>query len=188
MAEKDTFYDYSNFEDSRLEGIMKGWDGLEGYHGLLVRLMARLSIKNTVLDVGCGLGHLYEVLKTHVSPPLTRYVGVDTDDRVLSWVRQRYPNLEFHKKTVYDLSGLDVFDSVFAIGLYRYAPANQNSVREMAAHAKYCLNTCYYVEEEKRGEVLDVFKLPSWQIEFIIHDIDPKLEIIRLWNLDSLGA
>jgi len=167
---------------------MKGWDGLSGYHGLLVRLMARLSIKNTVLDVGCGLGHLYEVLKTHTSPLLTRYVGVDIDDRVLSWVKQRYPELEFHKRSVYDLNGLDVFDSVFAVGLYRYAPENQSSVLEMSKHAKYCLNTCYYVEPENRGEVLDVFTLPGWQIEFIVHDIDDRLEIIRLWNLSSLGV
>jgi len=187
LTEKDdTFYDYSNFEDARLESTMKGWDGLGGYHGLQVRTMARLFINETALDVGCGLGHLYQVLKTFTYPAVKRYVGVDIDERVLKMAKERFPELEFHKRSVYDLEGLDVFDTVFAIGLYRYAPSSQKSILEMMKHAKYCVNTCYYVDPEERGKVLDVFNVPNWQTEFIVHDIDDKLEIIRLWNMETM--
>jgi SAM-dependent methyltransferase len=188
MSEKDdSFYDYRTFEDTRLEGIMKGWDGLGGYHGLLVTTMAKLFINETALDVGCGLCHLYQVLKTFTYPAVQRYVGVDMDDRVLKMARERYPNLELLNKNVYDLSGMDVFDTTFAIGLYRFAPASQKSVLEMMKHTKYCLNTCYYVDPTERGKVLDVFNIPGWQTEFIVHDIDDKLEIIRLWNMGTIN-
>ena len=184
----DTFYDYFRFDDEKVIDIMKGWDGLGGYHGLLVRTMSVLRAYKTVLDVGCGLGHLYEMCKTFSEPPITEYVGVDVDDRVLKVVRERYPHLTFLNRSVYDLSDLGIFDTVFAIGLYRYAPSNQDSVLEMLRHARYCFNTCYYVEPSERGKVLDVFKVPGWEIEFIVHGIDDKLEIIRMWNVTNLGV
>jgi len=182
----DTFYDYARFDDQKVIEIMSGWDGLGGYHGLLVAKMGMLTMGDSLLDVGCGLAHLYEAINRIRNTPIPKYVGVDIDERVLKEVTARYPQLTFMNKNVYDLSGLEIFDTVASVGLYRYAPAKVDSLMQMLAHTKYCFLTCYYVEPPERGKILDVFRVPGWAHEFVTHDIDDKLEILRMWNLGTM--
>lgn len=139
-AMSDKYYDYSRFDDERLRGIMASWDGLGGNHGLVIKLCADKLVGDTVLDVGCGLCHLYDVLKDRV----TEYVGVDNDERVVDWARHRYPSLQIEWADVRDLFRLGDrrFDTVYAIGLYR-KPEELIGIEEMLKHARKALIITY---------------------------------------------
>lgn len=177
MDGSDVLYDYSTFSPDRVKGIFEGWDGLGGYHGLLIKRCASLFVGKTVLDVGCGLAHLYEELMTRRGKP-THYCGVDVHPKVLQMARGRYPDLDIYEKSVYDLSGMEAYDTVFAIGLYREIPVRFDGIKEMLGHTEKCLVLTYFTEERgKTPEILE-FTYP----EYIEHDIDERLEIVRIWK------
>ncbi|MCK5643636.1 MAG: class I SAM-dependent methyltransferase, partial [Gammaproteobacteria bacterium] len=120
----DRFYDYTSFSNERLQGIFDSWDGMGGYHGLLIKKIASLINEGeTILDVGCGMGHLYEATKEKIK----YYEGVDHDQRIVEWATAKYrhdPKAVFYKASVYDLGSYHNNDVVTAIGLYSAAPKN----------------------------------------------------------------
>jgi len=177
----DSLYDYQKFEEERLKGIFYGWDEFRGNHGAVMRKCAEIHKGKTVLDVGCGLCHLYELIKEDVE----EYVGVDIDQRLIEWARERYPQLRLEVGSVYDLSFLtEEYDTVYAIGLYR--KINEiNGIREMLKHTKQTLVLTYL---HKRDVEPPYFPEPLWgllrgdevsSIELISTNITG-IEIIRL--------
>ncbi len=177
MDGHDNLYDYSSFSPSRVKGIFEGWDGLGGYHGLLIKRCANLLVGTTVLDVGCGLCHLFEALMSQWNKP-AYYCGVDIHPQILQMAKRRYPDLDIYEKSVYDLSGLKIYDTVFAIGLYREIPAHFDGIQEMLDHTGKCLILTYFTGEQgKTPEILEL-TYP----EYIEHDIDERLEIVRIWK------
>jgi len=177
MDGHDSLYDYSTFAPDRITNIFEGWDGLGGYHGLLINRCAELLIGKTVLDVGCGLCHLYEALMSHWNAP-THYCGVDIHPQILDMARRRYPNLDIYEKSVYDLSELATYDTVFAIGLYRNIPARFDGIQEMLDHAEKCVVLTYFTDE--RGKTPEIFG--DVHPEYVAHNIDDRLEIARIWK------
>jgi len=167
---RDDLYDYSSFTQERLEATLKGWNGLGGYHGLLLKKCAELLMGKTILDVGCGLCHLYELLRDKID----RYVGVDNNVSILTMTKKRYPSLELKYCSVYNLTYLDRFDTVYAIGLYRMKPKVALGLNEMIDRATRCVVLTYRNENHPLPLERDV------KVEIIDHDIDPQLEIARL--------
>ncbi len=177
MILNDIFYDYTTFSEDRLEEIFKGWDGLSGYHGLLIKKCASLLIGKTVLDVGCGLCHLYEELKK--IGYMKSYTGIDNHSFILKMTKERYPSLNLTSADVYNLSQFDVFDTIFAIGLYREQPKKRDGIEEMIKHSNKCVVMTYFAVE--KGKVPEV--LECYYPEIINHNIDDRLEIVRLWTV-----
>jgi len=185
---EDSFYDYSQFDNNRLKNIMTGWDNFTGNHGLVMKFCAKLLRGVNVLDVGCGLCHLYEALNEykHTFKLLYEYVGIDNDERVLSWSKERYPSLELLYSNVYNLSilGKRKFDTVFAIGLYRM-PFQRNGIEEMLKHTRQQLILTYLHHKTNPRCLPQVF----WEIlenskhinsvEILAHNITG-IEIVRI--------
>ncbi len=171
----DQFYDYQTFSNERLHNIMTAWDGLSGYHGLLIKEIAsHIPHYSSVLDVGCGLCHLYEAIKDHVR----LYVGVDKDSRVIKWARERYASdpIVILEANVYDLQILPLFDVVTAVGLYSGQPVKADGVLEMLDHARYTLLITYFHKEKY---IIPDFFHPHYA-EIIPHTIDDRLTILKV--------
>jgi len=176
----DRFYDYSSFSDDRLKKIVFGWNGLGGYHGLLIKKIGELiPSKVSVLDVGCGLCHLYEAIKDKVG----LYVGVDKDPRIIKWAKERWPNLKILQRNVYDLNGLDIFDVVTAIGLYSGEPEKPNGIEQMLNHTEIKLIITFFRKTET-GTPPFLLKLTGkWKkYHKIPHNIDEKLVIMEIYK------
>jgi len=177
---EDRFYSYSSFSTERLKGIMIGWDGLTGYHGLQVKTCADRLEGKLVFDVGCGLCHLYQYL-TLVAKKEIGYVGIDVDERVVKWAKKRYPHLDIRLGSVYDLSEFGMFDTVFAIGLYNGEPERIDGVREMLEHTKIKLIMTYFHKEKGNLVFLNKIK-PYWsKYNIIPHNIDERLTILEVY-------
>ena len=170
---------------------MFGWDGLSGYHGLLIRKIGNLiPTDSTVLDVGCGLCHLYEAIKNRVK----KYVGVDSDKRVVRWARERYPDLHITCRNVYSLEGVRDYDVVAAVGLYSGEPNNPDGVYEMLNHAKEKMLITFFhkkilapyiYRDTTPQEFIPPFLelISNWRrCNNITHNIDERLTILEIYK------
>jgi SAM-dependent methyltransferase len=73
----------------------------------------------SVLDFGCGAGHLYEFLRRHPRPGL-RYSGLDLSGRFVELCRSKYPDVEFFEADLLkeSVDGLTRPDFVIANGVF----------------------------------------------------------------------
>ena len=182
----DDLYDYSTFETKRVHDIFTAWDGLGGYHGLLIRKCADLLVGSSVLDVGCGLCHLYEAFKNRHNKPIPHYVGVEVHNYVYALAKKRYPNLQIYKENLYSLPSSHIkglkggFDTVYAIGLYRNEPVDRSGLLTLTVNARKAVILTYFAKDP--GVIPKIIhKLRMRKVEIIQHNIDSRLEIVRLW-------
>lgn len=106
----------------------------EPKHGRRMKLVASLLEGRTVLDVGCGIGHLYPHIKdTH------SYLGIDNSDWMLQLARELQPECNFQKGDMYDLSPFGSFDSVVCQSLLIHLPEISRPIREMWGHTSKVL-------------------------------------------------
>lgn len=84
----------------------------------------------SVLDVGCGVGHLSQAL----ARKKCRLVGVDAREENIRVFRQRHPNLQAHVANVEsDLSSLGAFDIVLCCGLLYHLENPFQALRNLSA-------------------------------------------------------
>jgi len=174
----DRLYDYSSFKPERLTEIINAWNGLSGYHGLLVKLCASLRVGDSVLDVGCGACHLHEAFVLGNNVP-KRYTGVDNNQQILNMARSRHPTLDIRGGDLYDLTALDNYESVYAVGVYSGAPTKPDGLRQLLNHTKNALILTHFTDQ--RGVPAPIYDHFDLDIEFIKHNIDPRLEVMRIW-------
>jgi SAM-dependent methyltransferase len=180
MAQQDRFYDYTSFSNERVDEIFKAWDNLGGYHGLLIKKMADLIMDDTsVLDVGCGRCHLIDALQ-FTNHKHIEYHGIDKDDRILAMAKEKHPEANIVKQDLYNLDAGKLYDIVVACGLYSGEPKKRDGIERLLQRTRHYLIITYFAEE--RGRVPDALKWDGWTNEFILHNIDKRLEIMRVWK------
>ena len=84
-----------------------------------LRLLAE-SVRDpfaTVLDFGCGTGHLYEVLKREQSFA-GLYTGYDLSDELLDLARSTHPDAAFEQRDVFVDGVGGIFDYVLISGVF----------------------------------------------------------------------
>ena len=78
----------------------------------------------SILDFGCGLGHLLDFIESRSDYRHLRYTGLDISQKYLSAARARHPQHEFMLMDVLDSDdALPVFDYVVLNGLFNYRGA-----------------------------------------------------------------
>lgn len=78
-----------------------------------MKMAAELIIGDTVLDVGCGVGHLYP----HVKEKVKVYTGVDESVEMVKLAKKHNPEGFFRVRDAYDLSNELTYDTVIAMSL-----------------------------------------------------------------------
>ena len=129
----------------------------------VARLVRPLEIAS-VLDVGCGEGHLLAHL--HVVKPEVRCTGIDISERIVEEARATYPALHFEVGNVY---GLDLpdrsHDLVVAADLLQQLHDPQRALRELT-------------RVSRRYVLLTVPREPLWRL----------MNMARLAYLDEWGS
>ena len=90
-----------------------------------------------VLDVGCGLGHLYEYLQAQGIP--VTYTGYDLLPDMIKRARQRFPEVHFEVQDVLQGLGEERFDYILSSGAFNVnfgdnIHAVQQVLRDMVQH------------------------------------------------------
>lgn len=86
------------------------------------------------MDVGCGCGHLYPLVKSFVSD----YTGVDFK-AMINICKKYFPNADWREGDVYNLSSLGMYDNVVAIQLFIHLPNILRPLRQCWDHTKKML-------------------------------------------------
>ncbi|TVR77941.1 MAG: methyltransferase domain-containing protein [Rhodospirillales bacterium] len=100
----------ANLRVDNLEGLLSPFLRRERFKA------AMPYVRGDVLDYGCGVGLLSEL----VTPG--RYVGVDIDRDILTVARHRYPGVRFFEHEQLDSLGEERFDTVVALAVIEHLP------------------------------------------------------------------
>lgn len=104
------------------------------------RVLCDLGIKNgdSVLDVGCGLGHFYRYLCDHGCRHV-QYIGIDVSSASITFARQTFPEAEFFEGDVF-VGNLLRADYVVASGVLNVEQGdNEEAMRRLFT---ICFDAC----------------------------------------------
>ncbi len=127
----------------RINKLEKRYDTVRE-HDLLMRKAAPLVVGDSVLDVGCGLGHLYEYV-TKLRPDI-EYLGLDQSADILERARARYPSAKFKRGNIYDMN-LPKFDTVACLDVLHHQPALDPALLILLKHARKALIVTIWIHE-----------------------------------------
>ncbi len=105
-------------------GYTKSADEAAERYALMLGVIRETSEPITLLDLGCGLGHLGDAVEADRAWAHVRYTGLDISERYLAAARTRRPDRRFLQMDVLaDDAGLPLFDYVVLNGVFNYRGA-----------------------------------------------------------------
>ncbi|MCS5707802.1 class I SAM-dependent methyltransferase [Candidatus Berkiella cookevillensis] len=116
--------------------------------------IAENFFKSSILDVGCGLGHLIDYLQSNQFSGV--YKGIDTVDQMVLQAKKRYPLFNFETN---DLDAMkDVaYDYVIASGIFTFVnwSSMQNTIEKLFLCSKkgVAFNSLSALSIEKESEI-----------------------------------
>jgi len=146
-----------------------------------MRIASKLISGKSVLDIGCGMGHLLPWIKDKIE----YYVGVDSSEEMLRKAEEFFQDKSlgitygFTKGNVYDLSRFDIYDSVVAVSLLIHLPDVEKAIREMWNHAKkeHIFSVqLHNVSRQRRVPYKDGYLIINWHSETEILNYITKLD------------
>ena len=119
---------------------MQNWntDSYGSAHGFVARLGAGVvellapQPDETILDLGCGTGHLSAQLAQNSS----HVVGLDPSETMLRAAREHYPDLDFRAGDARTFQLPERFDAVFTNAVLHWIPDPQAVADNVFAHLK----------------------------------------------------
>ena len=87
---------------------------------------------NTVLDVACGVGHLYP----YIIDMGLEYTGLDNSQDMLDRAREAFPEGSFNYGDIYDLTKHGIYDTVIAQSILIHLPDTEKPLRQMWEHTR----------------------------------------------------
>jgi len=115
------------------------WGSLESQQVRFQVLSELVELEeSTILDVGCGFGDFYGVLKQRVH--LKSYLGIDINPGMIAVAKQRFPEANFRVKDIVEDSIYEVFDYVVASGILSLRAPNWKGIMEKVIYQMYELS------------------------------------------------
>ena len=121
-----------------------GYEGRE--HPSRLRTIELLEGMSSVLDVGCGTGVMFELLRER--RPDIDYLGVDVTAQFVTAARERFPTdaTRFREGSLYELGGLPgVYDVVLCRHILEHLPDWEPAVQRMYERAGKKLIIVFYL-------------------------------------------
>ena len=114
--------DLARYGDSfRGAGYTKSAAEAAERYAVMLGLLRKPSGTSSVLDLGCGLGHLLDFIESHEEYQGVQYAGLDISPKYVAAARARHPGHNFLLMDVLeDDRDLPEFDYVVLNGLFNY--------------------------------------------------------------------
>lgn len=147
-------------------------------HWGLIEKASSLVEGKSVLDIGCGFGHLFSLLRDK------EYLGVDTSEQMLKRARDFFPEDKdkFQIGDAYDLSSLPEFNTVVAIGLIIHIPDPEKVLNQLWSKTKICTVFSAWIGDSPLIKKIPDGKRTIFERRYTIKDFD-----LMFSNLAGLG-
>ena len=133
------------WDEKKVKGMAKVWrdpnelddSALENdRHWRLINSVFKFVEGDSILDVGCGLGHLYVLAKNKYN-----YSGIDGSREMIKTAQSFYPDdaEKFRAGDAYDLSEYGMYDTVVASGLLLHLYHPLLACNQMWGKANRCI-------------------------------------------------
>ena len=121
----------------------------------------------SLLDLGCGLAHMLDYIRSHQEWDRIRYTGLDISPRYIEGARERHPDADLIEMDILDrAAALPDYDYVVINGLFNYR--GELSHERMLAHWKRMTAAAFH--HCRRGLVFNVMsKLVDWERDDLFH-------------------
>lgn len=136
-------------------------------HRVMLEMIRDPGSPVTLLDFGCGLSRLNDVL-VREGPAGVTYVGLDVSDRFLEASRQRYPDVTYLKLDILadGIDELPEFDYVVMNGLFTYR--GDRTDEELWAYMRALVNGVW--PRVRQGLAFNMHsKQVDWEREDLFH-------------------
>lgn len=124
----------------------------------------------SALDVGCGIGHLYPLLKYKVE----KYVGVDNSRPMLERANLFFPHATFTYGSVFKLGRFGTYDTVYCLSTLMHLPEIEQPINELWKHTHLAL-----ILGLQCAEVTHIKKTP-YKDGYLIMRRDPVDKIVEI--------
>jgi len=154
-----------------------------------LRLLRGLS---SVLDVGCGTGVMFELIRDHRLE--LDYLGIDVTETFLKVARNLYPEdrHRFRRMSLYDLSKFRrKFDAVLCRHVLEHLPDYQPAVQSLYSRARKKLILVFYLpprplrskrkrdEHYERGFYTHTYDLAAF-LNHVLDELSPRPREVRI--------
>jgi SAM-dependent methyltransferase len=179
------------YSDDQVRAFLR--TGVEGKdHPSRRKTLELLAGMTSVLDVGCGTGVLYELIREHHLP--IEYLGLDVTERFVEEARRRFPEdqARFQQGSLFDLNGLGRrFDAVVARHVLEHLPDYVPAVQRLYEHAGQKLIIVFYLppkplrfrrkvdERLERGFYTHTYDSGRW-LDHLLNELTPRPSEIRI--------
>jgi len=135
-------------------------------HQVMLDLIKDKNTNNSLLDFGCGLGHLYEfILKNNYTKNI-KYSGLDINLNFYNHCTSKYPDIQFYLKDVLIDNELPNFDYIVCNGTF-------TEKRELTYNEMYNFMTNVLLKlwgKTNKGISFNVMsKLVDWERDDLFH-------------------
>jgi SAM-dependent methyltransferase len=170
--------DLERFGDNfRGVGYTKSEADAQRCYSVMLDMIRPSPVKQTLVDVGCGLGHLLDHLEEH-GPANVAYTGLDLSEKYLAACRAKRPSVSFlHADVLSDPSSLPESDYVVMNGLFNYR--GDTPREEMVQYFHALVSVAY--SRCRKGIAFNVMsKLVDWEREDLFHvSFDEVAQFVR---------
>lgn len=136
-----------------------------------------LLMGDSVLDVGCGTGHLYHLVKDKMT-----YIGIDNTPSQIEIAKEFFPDGNFIVADLYDMPELPMCDSVVSLSVLLHLP--DLPLTNLWKFTKKCLIFNMFIGPEEK-----VVKVDHPPYGYFLKHFYPKGQLIQLCkDLDSVAG
>jgi SAM-dependent methyltransferase len=136
-------------------------------YGMMLSVIREPGVPLTLLDLGCGLGHLNDFLLGTPHRGHVRYTGLDMSERYIDEARERSPGTQFLRMDLVESDrDLPQYDYVVMNGLFNYRGSTPRE--SMKEYWQRILDIAW--RHSTRGMAFNVMsKIVDWERDDLFH-------------------
>lgn len=174
------------WDKEEVNNIERAWgspEGGKGRHQALIERVVGLIKGKSVLDVGCGLGHIYGALKHAKKVDIETYFGIDSSPAMVEKASSHFGGGLFSVGDAYDLSALSCADTVVCLDVVKHLPETWPVLEQLWSKAEKCVILVTNVGEKQQTR-----KTPAGGGKYLIYRVETVENLMTLFNrLSDVG-